>query len=112
MKRFALLACASLLAPMALAEAEPGLQAVAALGRANGLALACGHQAAATRIKAAMLRHAPKTRSFGEAYEEGSQQAFTAVTGGREACPEPPLVALRADAAIEAVRAALPAAAP
>lgn len=117
MKPALILSCLAALATGALASAaaaqsEPGLDAIATLGRANGLALACGHQEAAARIKAAMLRHAPKTRSYGEAYEEGAQQAFKAVTGGREACPEAPMVALRADAAIEAVRSALPAAAP
>lgn len=108
----------SLLVPLAVLSAfaahaaEPGLQEVRALGVANGRALACGHQEAAGRLKAAMLRHAPKTRSYGEAYEEGTQEAFKAVTGGRDACPAPSLVALAAEAAIQAVQAVLPAVQP
>ncbi|MBL8489407.1 MAG: hypothetical protein JNM82_01355 [Rhodocyclaceae bacterium] len=106
------LAALAVLAALPAQGAEPGLQEVRALGVANGRALACGHQEAAGRLKAAMLRHAPKTRSYGEAYEEGTRQAFTAVTGGRETCPAPTLVALGAEAAIQAVQAALPAAKP
>lgn len=58
---------------------------VAALGQLNGQALACRDKAAAARIKSIMINRAPKTREFGEAFDQATQQAFAAAR--QRACP-------------------------
>ena len=82
------LALAAQLDTATAADAEAGLLAIKALGSLNGQALACAELQAATRAKALMLAHAPKTPRFGTAYEEATQAAYLAQTRGKETCPD------------------------
>ena len=75
------------------------LAGVAELGRVNGTALACGYTELLPKAKAMMILRAPKTRRFGEAYEDASNAAFRAQTGGTQPCPEQVVLALRLEAA-------------
>lgn len=75
------------------------LTGVAELGRVNGTALACGHSDLVSRAKAMVMLRAPKTRRFGEAYEQASSDAFRAQTAGNQPCPEAVVLALRLEAA-------------
>ena len=75
------------------------LAGIAELGRVNGTALACGYTELLPKAKAMMILRAPKTRRFGEAYEDASNEAFRAQTGGSQACPEQVVLALRLEAA-------------
>lgn len=93
-------------------EADAGLAAVARLGRLNGQALACQDSAAARRAKALMLAHAPKTARYGQAFDDATQQAFLATTGGQLACGENAARSQQLDAVERSLQAALPAAAP
>jgi len=70
------------------ADVEAGLLAIKALGSVNGQALACAEAAPAARAKQLMLAHAPKTRRFGAAYEEATQEAFLAQTRAAGTCPD------------------------
>lgn len=100
MKRFLtplLLLVAVLPAPTFSADAEAGLQAVRDLGGVNGLALACAETKVAARARQLMLAHAPKTRRFGAAYEEATQEAFLAQTRAAGACPDAANLADRLD---------------
>lgn len=74
------------------------LAGVAELGSINGTALACGYADLLPKAKALMLLRVPKTRRFGEAYEEASSAAFRAQTRDNQPCPEPVVVALRLEA--------------
>ena len=78
MNRLSLFALLTLLAGTAAAEPEAALAAIADLGRLNGQALACSQMAAAGQAKSLMIRHAPKTRRYGEAFEEATNAAFLA----------------------------------
>lgn len=72
--------------PGLAADAEAGLAVVRTLGTVNGQALACSELGIAARARQLMLAHAPKTPRFGAAYEEATQQAFTAQTQAGTAC--------------------------
>lgn len=74
------------------------LAGVAELGGVNGTALACGYTDLLPKAKALMLVRVPKTRRFGEAYEDASSAAFRAVTNGNQPCTEAVILALRLEA--------------
>ena len=94
---------------VALASDEAGLAAVRELGRLNGQTLACGQKNAASWIRVLMLNHAPKTRMYGEAYEEGTQETFLAHGKGTP-CPDSAELGARLDEAARRLKAVLPAA--
>lgn len=104
MKRLVTLYVAAMFAAAAHAgEAEPPviaelLAGVAELGSVNGTALACGYTDLLPKTKAMMLLRMPKTRRFGEAYEDASSTAFRAMTNGNQPCPEAVILALRLEA--------------
>ncbi len=90
MKTYALLALLTLLAAPAFAEApEAGLAALQELGQLNGQALACSQMAISGKAKGLMIRHSPKTRRYGEVFEEATNASF--LTQGKTAdnCPTP-----------------------
>lgn len=69
--------------------ADAGLAEVRALGRLNGESLACAYLDAAAHIKALVIKHAPKSRRYGEAFEAATSEAFlVTVRQGQDACPE------------------------
>lgn len=72
------------------ADAPPpneGLAAVEALGRVNGLALACQQPALSSRARNAVITVAPKTRGYGEAFEAATSAAFLE-QGKGASCPD------------------------
>ncbi len=96
MKRIALLVSLVLItAPVVAAEPEEGLLAIQDIGRLNGQALACGEMATSGKAKALMIRHAPKTRRYGELFEEATSAAFLAQGKGQDSCPQPAEFAAR-----------------
>ncbi len=85
MKR--LLPCLALLATLsapALAADEVTV-AIEALGKVNGIALACQQPALSSRARNAVQTGAPKTRANGEAFENSTSAAFLAQ--GKAPCP-------------------------
>lgn len=86
-----------------------GLEAVRALAQLNGQALGCRDAGAAQRAKALMLAHAPKTPRYAQAFDEGTQQSFLAVTRNEVACVDAATVAGRLEAVAARLQAALPA---
>lgn len=116
MKRFALLLC-FLSFPLTIqasgSSADAGLAEVSDLGRLNGQVLACGYMDAAARIKAAMIQFAPKSRRYGAAFEEATNEAFLSQTKKeRSACLDGPTYAEQVEEASKRLQTALPAAAP
>lgn len=83
-----------------------GLEAVAAVALINGQALACKDMSIAQRAKALLLAHAPKTPRYAAAYDEGTQQAFLALTRTGAACADTAQLAARLDAAGQRLQAA------
>jgi len=107
LKQVALFACCVWMSSAAYALAEAGLAAVRDLGRLNGQALACGNKDTAAWVRILMLNHSPKTRPYGEAYEEGTQETF--IAHGRGApCPTSAELAVRLEKASQRLKAALP----
>jgi hypothetical protein len=68
-------------------EASVRRATVQALGTANGQALACRYFDASKTAKALLLRHAPKTRTYGALFESATNAAFVAQTQSPETCP-------------------------
>lgn len=60
------------------------------LGRINGQALACQHKEVAARVKAIMITRVPKTREFGELFENATTAAFLEQGGNTVGCPSRP----------------------
>jgi hypothetical protein len=87
------------------AWADPALDAVAELGRINGLALACQQPQVVARAKELMIAHVPKTRSHGEAFEAATSQAYTRVPGG---CPDGAALRLELEVAAGRLQSVLP----
>lgn len=86
-----LLAAACTVLVLGVAHAEPAadqLAPVAALGRLNGVALACQQPALTARLRDIVVNHAPKTRAVGEAYEQASNRAFLEQGAAGRACPD------------------------
>ena len=69
------------------ADPDPRYAAVEALGQLNGIALPCKFLDQVRRMKAAVVEHAPKERSFGLAFDEATNAAFLAFVRGGEGCP-------------------------
>lgn len=100
--------CGLTLAAMASGSEEAGLAAVRDLGRLNGHALACGQKETAAWVRVLMLNHAPKTRAYGEAYEEGTQETFAAHGSGTP-CPSRTELSARLDEITQRLKKTLPA---
>lgn len=109
MKRSALLLCfLSLALPARAADAPVGLAETRDLGRLNGQALACSHTEAAARIKTMMIKHAPKTRRYGTAFEEATNEAFLAQTREQDTCQAASVLTLQAEEVVQRLQAVLP----
>lgn len=115
MLRSALLLC--LLSTALSAHAEDsatgaGLAEVEALGLINGVALACNYTEASSRIKSVMIKHSPKSRRYGAAFEEATNKAFLDQTRrAPTTCPDGPTLNEQIDNTTQRLQTVLPAAA-
>lgn len=113
MKRSALLLCFLSFAFSAQAAdslTDAGLTEVQALGNINGQALACDYAETASRIKAVMIQHAPKSRRYGAAFEEATNKAFLDQSRKEQTtCPDGPTFNGQVDEATQRLQAVLPA---
>lgn len=92
--------------------ADAGLAEVRDLGRLNGQALSCSYAEAAARIKRVIIERAPKSRRYGAAFEESTNQAFLEQSRLEpSACPDGPTLSGKIDQATQRLQAAIPAAA-
>jgi hypothetical protein len=110
MKLISLLALLALFSLPAIGE-EPdtGLVALKELGQLNGQALACSQFAQSGKAKAMMIRHAPKTRRFGEVFEEATNASFLTQGSNPDSCPSADGFASRLGDLAVRLQAALPA---
>jgi hypothetical protein len=67
--------------------ADPGTAAIEAIGKVNGMALACEQPAIASRARNAVTTTAPKTRANGEAFEIATNAAYLEQGKGAP-CPD------------------------
>ena len=88
--------------------ADEGSDAVTAIGRLNGIALACQQPALVTRARNAVVTTAPKTREYGEIFEEATNAAYLAQGKGLP-CPDAATLASNIAAAEKRLQAAFPA---
>lgn len=110
MKRIALLVPFFLLAAPAFADVEAGLAAIQDLGSLNGQALACGQLASAGQVKALMIRHAPKTRRYGEVFETATNASYLKQGENQDGCPQAAEFAAKVRELAARLQASLPAA--
>ncbi|HAY28778.1 MAG TPA: hypothetical protein PK440_19560 [Candidatus Accumulibacter phosphatis] len=101
MSRTLLLSLLILVSGPVAADSDPdptaALAAIGDLGRLNGQALACRQTASASQAKTLMIRHAPKTRRYGEVFEERTSEAFLAQGRDVAACPSAEVLRGRLD---------------
>lgn len=112
MKLVPLAAALCLLSGSALAEADAaaGLAAIQALGQLNGQALACSQMAMSGQSKSLMIKHAPKTRNYGEVFEAATSAAYLEQGRDQDTCPKPVEFAARLSELSGRLQATLPAA--
>lgn len=78
--------------------ADKGMDEVRSLGQLNGQALACGQKENIRRIKAVMIAHAPKTRQYGIAFEQSTDESFMQRSSESDACDDAPVITLKVEA--------------
>jgi hypothetical protein len=89
-----------------IAHADPGIDAVKALGRLNGEALACKQMALVDRIRIAIVYEASKTREIGEIFEQATSERFLAMGADKSSCPDGRNLAQQVESAIAVLSAA------
>lgn len=116
MKTFFLLAasawlsCAAYASPESDSGAASAQAAIQELGRINGQALACQQSTAAGEARILMLRHAPKSRQYGELFEAATNGAFLEQGRDTAHCPGLATQASRLSELSARLQAVLPAA--
>ena len=88
--KFALSILAATLLSLSIPQAfavEQGVTAIEAIGKVNGMALACQQPAIASRARNAVQTTAPKTRANGELFENATNAAFLD-QGKGAVCPD------------------------
>ncbi len=88
------------------ADQDPRYLAVQQLGALNGVALQCKYLDQVRRMKAAVVAHAPKERSFGLAFDEATNDAFLAFIKDNASCPTHDALERQVGHQIDAVAAA------
>jgi hypothetical protein len=81
-----LAAALTLSSPVTFAS-DAGTAAIEALGKVNGIALACQQTAISSRARNALVTGAPKTRANGEIFENATNAAYLE-QGKGAACPD------------------------
>jgi hypothetical protein len=87
--------------------ADESTAAIEALGRLNGVALACNQPALVTRARNIIVTGAPKTRSVGETFENATNAAYLE-QGKGAACPDAGSLASNIAAAEKRLQTAFP----
>jgi hypothetical protein len=88
--------------------ADEGTAAVTALGELNGIALACKQPALVSRARNIIVTTAPKTRDFGEIFENATNAAFLEQGKGNP-CPDSATLVGQINAAEKRLQSAFPA---
>ena len=88
--------------------ADEGTAAVSALGELNGIALACKQPALVTRARNIIVTTAPKTREFGEIFENATNTSFLEQGKGKAACPDSATLVGQINAAEKRLQSAFP----
>ncbi|UCV19155.1 hypothetical protein [Ferribacterium limneticum] len=88
--------------------ADEGSAAVEAIGRLNGIALACQQPALVARARNAVITIAPKTRGYGEVFENATNAAYLE-QGKGATCPDAATLASNMAAAEKQLQASFPA---
>ena len=101
----ATLAAALTLSSPAAFAGDAGTTAIEALGKVNGIALACQQPAVASRARNALVTTAPKTRANGEIFENATNAAYLE-QGKGVACPDATTLAQLVDAAEKGLQSA------
>ncbi|MFN4341901.1 MAG: hypothetical protein ACK4FE_07690 [Azonexus sp.] len=88
--------------------ADHGKAAVRALGELNGIALACQQPALVSRARNSIVTTAPKTRDYGEIFENATSAAYLEQGKRQTPCPDAVTLAARIAAAEKNLQAAFP----
>jgi tetrahydromethanopterin S-methyltransferase subunit E len=87
---------------------EAGMDEVRSLGKLNGQALACSQLDNISRIKKIMISHAPKSRQYGDAFEQSTQKAFLQRSSEQQACVDVAVIALKVESVAARLQAMFP----
>jgi hypothetical protein len=82
------------------------MDAVKALGRLNGEALACKQMALVDRIRTRIIYEAPKTREIGETFEAATSARYLEMGASQAACQDSRAIAEQIETATQALRTA------
>ena len=85
------------------AATDQQLQAIAAIGELNGIALQCGYSNEVGRIKMSLVRILPKKRELGVWFENSTNNAFMQFMQQDNTCPSADQFATRLDSAVSAL---------
>ncbi len=88
--------------------ADQGKAAVSALGELNGIALACQQPALVSRARNIIVTTAPKTRDYGEVFENATNAAYLEQGKSKTPCPDAVTLAARIAAAEKNLQAIFP----
>lgn len=92
------------------APAQDGAEVIRALGRLNGISLACEQLALVDRSRQFMVRQVPKTRQNGEQFEDATHATYLEFTRQGQTCPATADLAARIEQAGAALAGAFGAA--
>ncbi len=101
------LALALLTAALPAVAADEGSAALEAIGKLNGIALACQQPALVTRARNSVIAIAPKSRTAGETFEAATSAAFLE-HGKGGVCPDAATLAKDLAQAEKRLQAAFP----
>ena len=104
---FAIIAATLALTTPVTFAGDAGTAAIEALGKVNGIALACEQPAIASRARNALVTGAPKSRANGETFENATNVAYLA-QGKGAACPDAGALANLLAAAEKGLQSAFP----
>lgn len=71
----------------ARAATDSQLNAIAELGRLNGMALQCSYTTQMQQIKQALILNLPKKRALGEWFENKTNESFMSFMTTKASCP-------------------------
>jgi len=113
MKHIVLMLCLlTIVFPAAAADSVndtgTGIAEIKEMGLLNGQALACSRTEAVTRIKSTIIKLAPKSRNYGEAFETATNDGYLAqARSGKATCLDAAVFTVQIEEIARRLQAAL-----
>lgn len=91
--------------PYAVAATQSELDAIAAMGEVNGIALQCHYIGQMQRIKRVLVLNLPKRRELGDWFEQKTNASFMRFMEDDSSCPDSLIFQQQVDLAIKNIEA-------